>query len=113
MVKKFNLILIITYLFNIFQSYLLADERNEAIVIMNASSKHFCNCIFISEMHIDFCNESYQRVIGATLNEDNEISLISNFDLKIDETKHYVEISSEFYSSVSYFSNEKGCYFKN
>ena len=113
MVKKFNLILIIIYLFNTFQSYLLADERNEAIVIMNASSKHFCNCIFISEMSLDFCNESYQRVISATLHESYEDSIISNFELNINEENKYVEIKNGLYSSVSFFNDQKGCYFKN
>ena len=111
--KKLSLISIILYIFTMFSSYLLADERNEAIVIMNASSKHFCNCIFISEMKLDFCNESYQRVISATLNEGHNDPIISNFKLNVDEKNKYVEIKNELYSSVSFFNDEKGCYFKN
>ena len=111
--KKFKFITIITYIFCLFQSYLLADDRNEAIVIMNATSKHFCNCIFISEMNIDFCNDSYQRVISTTLNESYEASFISSFEINIDEKKQNAEVKSEFYSSVSHFDDEKGCYFKN
>ena len=111
--KKFKFIAIITYIFCLFQSYLLADDKNEAIVIMNATSKHFCNCIFISEMSIDFCKDSYQRVISTTLNDSHEASFISSFEINIDEKKQYAEVKSEFYSSVSYFRDEKGCYFKN
>ncbi len=111
--NKFKLIAIITYIFCLFQSYLLADDKNEAIVIMNATSKHFCNCIFISEMNIDFCNDSYKRVIGTTLNESYETFFISSFEINIDEKKQNAEVKSEFYSSVSHFDNEKGCYFKN
>ena len=111
--KKLNIIGIIICIFTTFCSYLLADERNEAIVIMNASSKHFCNCIFISEMSLDFCNESYQRVISATLHESHEDSIISNFEINIDEENKYVEIKNELYSSVSFFNDQKGCYFKN
>ena len=111
--KKFKFIAIITYIFCLFQSYLLADDKNEAIVIMNATSKHFCNCIFISEMNIDFCNDSYQRVISTTLNESYEASFISSFEINIDKKKQYAEVKSEFYSSLSHFDDEKGCYFKN
>ena len=111
--KKYKLIVIITYILCLFQSYLLADDKNEAIVIMNATSKHFCNCIFISEMNIDFCNDSYQRVISTTLNESYEASFISSFEINIDKKKQYAEVKSEFYSSLSHFDDEKGCYFKN
>jgi len=111
--KKYKLIVIITYVFCLFQSYLLADDKNEAIVIMNATSKHFCNCIFISEMNIDFCNESYQRVISTTLNDSYEASFISSFEINIDDNRKNTEVKSEFYSSVSHFDDEKGCYFKN
>ncbi len=111
--KKYKLIVIITYILCLFQSYLLADDKNEAIVIMNATSKHFCNCIFISEMNIDFCNESYQRVISTTLNDSYEASFISSFEINIDDNRKNAEVKSEFYSSVSHFDDEKGCYFKN
>ena len=111
--KIFKLIAIITYIFCLFQSFLLADDKNEAIVLMNATSKHFCNCIFISEMNIGFCNDSYQRVIGETLNESYEASFISSLEINIDEKKQKTEVKSEFYSSVSHFDDEKGCYFKN
>ena len=111
--KKLKLIVFISYIFCLFQSYLLADDKNEAIVIMNATSKHFCNCIFISEMNIDFCYDSYQRVISTTLNDNYEASFISSFEINIDEKKQNAEVKSEFYSSVSHFDDEKGCYFKN
>ena len=111
--KKFKLIVFISYIFCLFQPYLLADDKNEAIVIMNATSKHFCNCIFISKMNIDFCYDSYQRVISATLNDNYEASFISSFEINVDEKKQNAEVKSEFYSSVSHFDDEKGCYFKN
>ena len=44
---------------------LAADDM---LINLNATAKHYCTCIFISNLDNDSCDEAYDRIIYGSIN---------------------------------------------
>ena len=62
---------------------------------MNASAKHYCVCFFISEMKSDYCDEAYDRVIAASVSDDELFSQIKLLGYNKDEEKKKFQLNME------------------
>ena len=87
-------------------------KSDETLIGLNASAKHYCVCFFISEMKSDYCDEAYDRVITASVSDDELFSQIKLLGYNKDEEKKEISIEYEDYNIVSVFTEITGCYFK-
>ena len=87
-------------------------KSDETLIGLNASAKHYCVCFFITEMKSDYCDEAYDRVIAASVSDDELFSQIKLLGYNKDEEKKEISIEYGDYKIVSVFTKEKGCYFK-
>ena len=87
-------------------------KSDETLIGLNASAKHYCVCFFISEMKSDYCDEAYDRVITASVSDDELFSRIKLLGYNKDEEKKEISIEYGNYNIVSVFTEETGCYFK-
>ncbi len=63
-------------------------------------------------MKSDYCDEAYDRVITASVSDDELLSQIKLLDYNKDEEKKEISIEYGDYKIVSFFTKETGCYFK-
>ena len=105
----YNILIIFTSFFFINISTTKSDET---LIGLNASAKHYCVCFFISEMKSDYCDEAYDRVITASVSDDELFSQIKLLGYNKDDEKKEISIEYEEYNVVSVFTQETGCYFK-
>ena len=63
-------------------------------------------------MKSDYCDEAYDRVITASVSDDELFSQIKLLGYNKDEEKKENLIKYEDYKIVSVFTEETGCYFK-
>ena len=87
-------------------------KSDEILIGLNASAKHYCVCFFISEMKSDYCDEAYDRIISASISNDELFNQIKLLGYNKDEEKKEISIDYENYNIVSVFTEETGCYFK-
>ena len=87
-------------------------KPDETLIGLNASAKHYCVCFFISEMKSDYCDEAYDRVISASVSDDELFSQIKLLGYNKDEEKKEISIEYKEYNIVSVFTEKTGCYFK-
>ena len=105
----YNILVIFTSFFFINTGIAKSDET---LIGLNASAKHYCVCFFISEMKSDYCDEAYDRVIAASVSDDELYSQIKRLGYNKDEEKKEISIEYGNYKIVSVFTKETGCYFK-
>ena len=84
---------------------------DDTLIGLNATAKHYCTCIFISNMETDYCDSSYDRIMTASTDEDL-LKQIKMLGYKADFEKKEIIIKYEDYNIKSNFSEETGCYFK-
>ena len=87
-------------------------KSDETLIGLNASAKHYCVCFFITEMKSDYCDEAYDRIISASVSEDELFSQIKQIGYNKDDEKKEISIEYGEYNIVSVFTEETGCYFK-
>ena len=87
-------------------------KSDETLIGLNASAKHYCVCFFISEMKSDYCDEAYDRVITASVSDDELYSQIKLLGYNKDEVGKEISIEYGEYNIVSVFTEDTGCYFK-
>ena len=87
-------------------------KSDETLIGLNASAKHYCVCFFISEMKSDYCDEAYDRVITASVSDDELYSQIKLLGYNKDEAGKEISIKYGEYNIVSVFTEDTGCYFK-
>ena len=63
-------------------------------------------------MKSDYCDEAYDRIISASVSDDELFSQIKLLGYDNDEEKKEISIEYEEYNIVSVFTEETGCYFK-
>ena len=63
-------------------------------------------------MKSDYCDESYDRVITASVSDDELFSQIKQLGYNKDEGKKEISIEYGEYNIVSVFTEDTGCYFK-
>ena len=107
--KIYNIFIIFISFFFVNISVVKPDET---LIGLNASAKHYCVCFFISEMKSDYCDEAYDRIISASISDDELLNQIKFLGYKKDENKKEISIEYEEYNVVSIFTKETGCYFK-
>ena len=87
-------------------------KSDETLIGLNTAAKHYCVCFFISEMKSDYCDEAYDRVITASVSDDELFNQIKLLGYNKDEEKKEISIEYGNYNIVSVFTEETGCYFK-
>tara|TARA_B100001057_G_scaffold154924_1_gene155102 strand:- start:210 stop:554 length:345 start_codon:yes stop_codon:yes gene_type:complete len=105
----YNTLIIFTSFFFINISTAKSDET---LIGLNASAKHYCVCFFISEMKSDYCDEAYDRVITASVSDDELYSQIKLLGYNKDDVGKEISIEYGEYNIVSVFTEDTGCYFK-
>ncbi len=105
----YYIITIITLIFLFKVNYLMADTT---LVGLNATAKHYCTCIFISNMEKEYCDSAYDLIIGAAMNDEELLKQIKMLGYTTDFEKNEIIIEYEDYKIKSTFSEETGCYFK-
>ena len=63
-------------------------------------------------MKSDYCDEAYDRVITASVSDDELFSQIKLLGYNKDVEKKEISIEYGEYNIVSVFTEETGCYFK-
>ena len=63
-------------------------------------------------MKSEYCDEAYDRVITASVSDDELFSQIKLLGYNKDEEKKEISIEYGDYKIVSVFTEETGCYFK-
>ena len=63
-------------------------------------------------MKSDYCDEAYDRVITASVSDNELFSQIKLLGYYKDEEKKEISIEYGDYKIVSVFTEETGCYFK-
>ena len=107
--KTYNtLIIFILFFFINFNT----AKSDETLIGLNTAAKHYCVCFFISEMKSDYCDEAYDRVITASVSDNELFSQIKLLGYYKDEEKKEISIEYGDYNIVSVFTEETGCYFK-
>ena len=104
----YYIIAAITLIFLLKINYIMADDT---LIGLNATAKHYCTCIFISNLQKDYCDTSYDLIMSASTDEDL-LKQIKILGYKADFGKKEIIIEYEEYKIKSTFSEETGCYFK-
>ncbi len=84
---------------------------DDTLIGLNATAKHYCTCIFISNMEKENCDSSYDLIMSASTDEDL-LKQIKMLGYKADFEKEEIIIEYEDYKIKSTFSEKNGCYFK-
>ena len=104
----YYIITVITLIFLLKINYVMADDT---LIGLNATAKHYCTCIFISNLETNYCDSSYDLIMSASTDEDL-LKQIKILGYKADFEKKEIIIEYEEYKIKSTFSEETGCYFK-
>ena len=60
---------------------LAADDM---LINLNATAKHYCTCIFISNLDSDSCDEAYDRIIYGSINNYELVDQIKIIGHEVD-----------------------------
>jgi len=104
----YYIITFITLIFLLKINYAIADDT---LIGLNATAKHYCTCIFISNMEKEYCDLSYDLIMSASVDEAL-LKQIKMLGYKADFEKEEIIIEYENYNIKSTFSENTGCYFK-
>tara|TARA_Y100000590_G_scaffold209465_1_gene237334 strand:- start:935 stop:1276 length:342 start_codon:yes stop_codon:yes gene_type:complete len=104
----YYIITVITLIFLLKINYAISDGT---LISLNATAKHYCTCIFISNMDKEYCDSSYDLIMSASTDEDL-LKQIKMLGYKADFEKEEIIIEYEGYEIKSTFSEKTGCYFK-
>ena len=63
-------------------------------------------------MKSDYCDEAYDRIITASVSNDELFSQIKQLGYNKDDGKKEISIEYGEYNIVSVFTEDTGCYFK-
>ena len=106
-----NFYYIITFITLIFLSKINYAIADDTLIGLNATAKHYCTCIFISNMKKEYCDSSYDLIMSASVDEDL-LKQIKMLGYETDFEKEEIIIEYEDYKIKSTFSESTGCYFK-
>ena len=87
---------------------LAADDM---LINLNATAKHYCTCIFISNLDSDSCDEAYDRIIYGSINNYELVDQIKIIGHEVDLENNSILIDYNEYNIRVKFTNETGCYF--
>ena len=85
-------------------------KADELGIFLGAVSKHYCTCIFVSELEPFYCNTMLENLITSSL-EDSELASASK-EMKVDVNSDIYEINISIADRgvKSVFNGKKGCY---
>ena len=104
----YYIITVITLIFLLKINYAISDDT---LIGLNATAKHYCTCIFISNMEKEYCDSSYDLIMSASTDGDL-LKQIKMLGYEADFEKEEIIIEYEDYKIKSIFSEKAGCYFK-
>ena len=103
-------LLVITLLIFLNLKNVFADET---LIGLNATAKHYCNCLFVSELNEEYCDIAYDRLFSVSLNDQELIEQLKLVEYTIDDEEKEIKIEFDKYKITSKFSENTGCYFNN
>ena len=104
----YYIITVFTLIFLLKINYAITDDT---LIGLNATAKHYCTCLFISNMEKEYCDSSYDLIMSASTDEDL-LKQIKILGYEADFEKKEIIIKYEGYEIKSTFSEKTGCYFK-
>lgn len=106
--KKIQYILFLIISILIFPlSNSLADETG---IFIGAVSKHYCTCIFVSELHPGKCSNTLNNFMEPVLEDPNIAGAANAMQVDIDAEILTVSVSIGDRKVKSIFNGKKGCY---
>jgi hypothetical protein len=104
--KPYILFLLISII--IFMSNLAkADELG---IFLGAVSKHYCTCIFVSELEPSHCNQMLDNLMATTLENSQLSEVAQEMTVDVDTAILVISVSVSNRGVRSVFNGEKGCY---
>ena len=91
-------------------SHVLSDELD---IILGATTKHYCSCLFVSELSKEQCDIMFQRSISNAVSEPELINQIKTIEIQIESTSKEISMQVEDKIVRSVFAGKKGCYLDN
>ena len=91
-------------------SYALSDELD---IILGATTKHYCSCLFVSELSKERCDRMFERSISNAVSEPELISEIKKIEVKIESFSKEISMQVEDKLVKSIYAGKKGCYLDN
>ena len=99
----FLLISIIIFMNNLVR----ADELG---IFLGAVSKHYCVCIFVSELEPTHCIGMLDNLMATTLENEQLASIAQEMKVDVDADISVISVSVSDRGVKSVFNGEKGCY---
>ena len=106
--KKIQYILFL--IIPIFLFPLSKGNSDELGIFIGAVSKHYCTCIFVSELQPDRCSDALNNLMAPVLEDSGLASAANQMDVDIDAGKLVVSVSIGDRGVKSVFNGKKGCY---
>jgi len=82
-------------------------------IILGATTKHYCTCIFISNLSREQCDKMFDRSISNTVTDSELIETIKQTKIQVNQTLKEVAMSTPDKSVKSVYAMEKGCHLDN
>ena len=85
-------------------------SSDETGIFIGAVSKHYCTCVFISELQTDYCSDTLNNFMEPALEDPNLANAASAMKVDIDAETLTVKVFVGDRGVKSIFNGEKGCY---
>ena len=79
-------------------------------IFIGAVSKHYCTCIFVSELHPGTCSNTLNNFMEPVLEDPNIAVAVNAMKVDIDAEIFTVSVSIGDRKVKSIFNGKKGCY---
>ena len=89
---------------------LLADET---LIGLNVTAKHYCNCLFVSELTEEYCKNSYDEMLTVALRDQEFVEQFAFIEYIVNAEENEIQIKFDKYEISAKYSISKGCYFNN
>ena len=102
------------YILFLFISILIFSMNNvfsdDTGIFIGAVSKHYCTCIFVSELNPNQCSDSLNNFMEQILEDPNLANAANTMKVDIDAESLVVSVTIEDRAVQSIFNGKKGCY---
>ena len=106
--KKLQYILFL--IISILNFPLISSFADETGIFIGAVSKHYCTCIFVSELHPGKCSDTLNNFMEPVLEDPNIAGAANAMKVDIDAEIFTVSVLIGDRGVKSIFSGKKGCY---
>jgi len=85
-----------------------ADELD---ILLGATTKHYCSCLFVSELSKETCDEMFNRSIANAVPEPELVKSVKQIQINILSNEVLMEVEGK--SIKSLYAEKKGCHLDN